>query len=206
MTPDSAGEPRSASGRTMTPRAAFWCALSIWMLTLATAATALIYNHVHPLPPKRERRHGKRGGRHGRGDVHRGLRHRRRAARRGNARRTRSAGSCPPPACRMRSPSSGCCCCNSPVPGSGPTGWAGSGFSASGSWCSSCCSSRPVRCPRAAGGRWRGPPPPPSPAWALGNAFAPTIISAGSPPCATPSAWPGRPGASSTSWPERAQR
>src|SRR6266480_7688326 len=53
MTPDSAGEPRSASGRTMTPRAAFWCALSIWVLTLATAGTALIYNQVHPLPPKR---------------------------------------------------------------------------------------------------------------------------------------------------------
>jgi hypothetical protein len=52
MTPDSRGEPRSASGRTMTPRAAFWCALSIWVLTLATAATALIYNQVHPLPPK----------------------------------------------------------------------------------------------------------------------------------------------------------
>jgi hypothetical protein len=51
MTPDYTGEPRSA-GRTMSPRAAFWCALSIWMLTLATAATALIYNHVHPLPPR----------------------------------------------------------------------------------------------------------------------------------------------------------
>src|SRR6266496_454463 len=34
MTPHSAGEPRSASGRTVTPRAAFWCALSIWVLTL----------------------------------------------------------------------------------------------------------------------------------------------------------------------------
>jgi signal transduction histidine kinase len=52
MTPDSTGEPRSASGRTMTPRAAFWCALSIWVLTLAVAATALIYNQVHPLPAK----------------------------------------------------------------------------------------------------------------------------------------------------------
>jgi signal transduction histidine kinase len=52
MTPDSRGEPRSASGRTMTPRAAFWCALSIWVLTLSAAATALIYNQVHPLPPK----------------------------------------------------------------------------------------------------------------------------------------------------------
>src|SRR5690349_13208124 len=52
MTPDSAGEPQSASGSALTPRAAFWCALSIWMLTLATATTALIYNHVHALPPK----------------------------------------------------------------------------------------------------------------------------------------------------------
>src|SRR6266576_1223045 len=52
MTPDSAGEPQSASGGAMLPRAAFWCALSIWMLTLATATTALIFNHVHALPPK----------------------------------------------------------------------------------------------------------------------------------------------------------
>src|SRR6266566_750147 len=52
MTPDSAGEPRSASGRTMTPRAAFWCALSIWVLTLAVAAAALVYSQVHPLPSK----------------------------------------------------------------------------------------------------------------------------------------------------------
>ena len=52
MTPDSRGEPRSTSGRTMTPRAAFWCALSIWVLTLSAAATALTYNQVHPLPPK----------------------------------------------------------------------------------------------------------------------------------------------------------
>jgi len=50
MTPDYTGEPRSAD-RTVTPRVAFWCALSIWVLTLATAGTALIYNHVHPLPP-----------------------------------------------------------------------------------------------------------------------------------------------------------
>jgi signal transduction histidine kinase len=34
----------------MTPRAAFWCALGIWVLTLATAANVLIYNQVHPLP------------------------------------------------------------------------------------------------------------------------------------------------------------
>src|SRR5215468_4382245 len=50
MTPDYMGEPRSA-GRAMTPRAAFWCALGVWLLTLATTGTALIYNHVHPLPP-----------------------------------------------------------------------------------------------------------------------------------------------------------
>ncbi len=49
MTPDHGGEPRPA-GRTLTPRAAFWCALSIWLLTLATTSTALIYNQVHPLP------------------------------------------------------------------------------------------------------------------------------------------------------------
>jgi signal transduction histidine kinase len=51
VTPDYTGEPRSA-GLTLAPRAAFWCALSIWVLTLATTATALIYNQVHPLPPK----------------------------------------------------------------------------------------------------------------------------------------------------------
>ena len=52
MTPDATGEPRSASGRTVPPRAAFWRAWSVWVLTLAVAATALIYNQVHPLPPK----------------------------------------------------------------------------------------------------------------------------------------------------------
>ena len=50
MTPDYTGEPRSA-GRTVTPRAAFWCALSVWLLMLATAGTALIYNWLYPLPP-----------------------------------------------------------------------------------------------------------------------------------------------------------
>ncbi len=52
MTPDSTAEQRSASGGILTPRAAFWCALSIWVLTLAAFATAMIYNHVHPLPVK----------------------------------------------------------------------------------------------------------------------------------------------------------
>jgi signal transduction histidine kinase len=41
---------RPPGGDVISP-AAFWRALSIWGLTLATAATALIYNHVHPLPP-----------------------------------------------------------------------------------------------------------------------------------------------------------
>jgi signal transduction histidine kinase len=50
MTPDYMGEPRSA-GRTMKSRTAFWCALSIWALTLAVAGGALIFNHLYPLPP-----------------------------------------------------------------------------------------------------------------------------------------------------------
>src|SRR5262245_41729633 len=53
MTPDYMGEPRSA-GRTITPRAAFWCALGIWVLTLAAIGAALIYNHLYPLPPALE--------------------------------------------------------------------------------------------------------------------------------------------------------
>ena len=75
MTPDSTGEPRPAGGRTMTPRAAFWRALCIWVLTLAVTATSLIYNHVHPLPPSLSGGAGKRGERRGRGGFHRGLRH-----------------------------------------------------------------------------------------------------------------------------------
>jgi signal transduction histidine kinase len=50
MTPDYRGEQRSA-GRTITPRAAFWCALSIWALTLVAYGGALIYNRLYPLPP-----------------------------------------------------------------------------------------------------------------------------------------------------------
>src|SRR6266436_2826800 len=52
MTPDSTAGQRSAGGGILTPRAAFWCALSIWVLTLAAFATAMIYNQVHPLPVK----------------------------------------------------------------------------------------------------------------------------------------------------------
>jgi signal transduction histidine kinase len=36
----------------MNPRTAFWCACGIWTLTLAAAGVSLIYNYVHPLPPK----------------------------------------------------------------------------------------------------------------------------------------------------------
>src|SRR5215472_14147268 len=50
MTPDYIGEPRSA-GRSMKPRTAFWCALSIWVLTLAAAGSPLIFNRLYPLPP-----------------------------------------------------------------------------------------------------------------------------------------------------------
>ena len=52
MTPGSTGAAQSAGGSTVTPRAAFWRALCVWVLTVAAAAAALIYNHVHPLPPE----------------------------------------------------------------------------------------------------------------------------------------------------------
>jgi signal transduction histidine kinase len=52
MTPGRTGEAKPAGGNAATPRAAFWRALCVWVLTLAVAATALIYNQVHPLPPK----------------------------------------------------------------------------------------------------------------------------------------------------------
>src|SRR6266496_2393974 len=52
MTPGSTGAAQSAGGSTVTPRAAFWRALCLWVLTVAAAGGALIYNHVHPLPPK----------------------------------------------------------------------------------------------------------------------------------------------------------
>jgi signal transduction histidine kinase len=42
---------RPSGGDDVISRAPFWRALSIWVLTLVTAATALIYNHIHPLPP-----------------------------------------------------------------------------------------------------------------------------------------------------------
>src|SRR5262245_6052422 len=50
MTPDSTAEARSAGRGIIPPQAAFWCALCVWVLTLAATAAALIYNQVHPLP------------------------------------------------------------------------------------------------------------------------------------------------------------
>ncbi|HXZ74558.1 MAG TPA: hypothetical protein VEH31_27335, partial [Streptosporangiaceae bacterium] len=52
MRPDPTAERRSTGGGILTPRAAFWCALGIWVLTLAAFVTSMIYNHVHPLPVK----------------------------------------------------------------------------------------------------------------------------------------------------------
>jgi len=52
MTPGRTGEAKPADANTAAPRAAFWRALCVWVLTLAVTATALIYNQVHPLPPK----------------------------------------------------------------------------------------------------------------------------------------------------------
>jgi signal transduction histidine kinase len=51
MTLDSTGEARPAGDHAVPPRVAFWRALCVWVLTLAVAATNLIYNQVHPLPP-----------------------------------------------------------------------------------------------------------------------------------------------------------
>src|SRR5262245_21134885 len=45
------GPPPTGGGH-MTPRAAFWRALSIWVLTIALTGTAIISNHVRPLPPE----------------------------------------------------------------------------------------------------------------------------------------------------------
>src|SRR2546430_981037 len=52
MTRGRGGEATPAGGNSVTPRAAFWRALCVWVLTLAVAAAALIYNRVHPLPPE----------------------------------------------------------------------------------------------------------------------------------------------------------
>ncbi|HEY7016640.1 MAG TPA: histidine kinase [Streptosporangiaceae bacterium] len=44
--------PRPLIGRALNPRAAFWCALSIWVLTVGVAAFTLTYTAVHPLPAR----------------------------------------------------------------------------------------------------------------------------------------------------------
>ena len=205
MTPDSTGEPQSASGRTMTPRAAFWCALSIWVLTLAADRDALIYNHVHPLPPKLS------GGT-------------------GNA----VAGAVAVTFIVGFATVGALLAWKRPAnPIGWLLSATGLSYAVAfigllllqfprtrvwGHWLGWMCflgigfvvfvlllfptGSLPSR-------RWR----PVAwaagaaiAAWALGNAFAPMIISAGSRRCATPSAWPGRPGTSSTSWPGPARR
>ena len=45
-------EPPPSGGDHVTPRAAFWRALSIWVLTLSAFATSMIYNLAHPLSAK----------------------------------------------------------------------------------------------------------------------------------------------------------
>jgi signal transduction histidine kinase len=40
----------TTDGGAMKPRAAFWCACIIWVLSLSVVAAALAYNSVHPLP------------------------------------------------------------------------------------------------------------------------------------------------------------
>jgi signal transduction histidine kinase len=52
MTLDSTGEAQPAGGCTVPPRAAFWCALCVWVLSLATTATSLVYSQLHPLPAR----------------------------------------------------------------------------------------------------------------------------------------------------------
>ena len=42
--------PRPSAGWARSPRAAFWCALSIWVLTLGVTAFTMAYTAVNPLP------------------------------------------------------------------------------------------------------------------------------------------------------------
>src|SRR5581483_10040446 len=44
--------PRPSAGRALNPRAAFWCALSIWVLTLGVSAFTLAYTAINPLPAR----------------------------------------------------------------------------------------------------------------------------------------------------------
>src|SRR5215472_10799385 len=45
------GKSHRPPGGHVSPRVAFWRALSIWVLTLSAFATAMIYSRIHPLPP-----------------------------------------------------------------------------------------------------------------------------------------------------------
>src|ERR1700746_580372 len=44
--------PRPFAGRALNPRAAFWCALSIWVLTLGVSTFTLAYTAINPLPAR----------------------------------------------------------------------------------------------------------------------------------------------------------
>ena len=52
MTPGSKVSRQPAGGHPGTPRAVFLRAWSLWVLTIAVTVSVLIYNHVHPLPPE----------------------------------------------------------------------------------------------------------------------------------------------------------
>src|SRR6266536_2026452 len=161
MTPGPMGGAPSAGGKAVTPRVAFWRARCVWVLTLAVTATALIYSQVHPLPPKLG----------GQGNAVTGtvlvafivgfatvgalLAWKRPANPIGwllSATGLSNAFAAAAGLLLLQFP-------RTRVWGDW-LGWMY--FSASGSYPSSCCSSRPVRCPHAAGGRWRGRQLPPS--------------------------------------------
>ena len=51
MTPGSQANRQPVGSHPRTPRAVFWRAWSLWVLTMAATVSALTYNQVHPLPP-----------------------------------------------------------------------------------------------------------------------------------------------------------
>ena len=145
------------AGRTLTPRTAFWCALSTWALTLAVTATALVYTAsvraCRPAASREARRTAWPGSRSSRVSP--------RSARCscGSARQSHrmATGRHRPVVCgrRQRGGPARCISLGTLTCGAG-LGW--TGCSASGSRSSCCCCSPPGTCPRAAGGRWPGQP------------------------------------------------
>ena len=165
---------RMHGGPGLGPRAAFWCAWSLWALSVVTTATALTYSAIHPLPAKIQ------------GSLADGvivvtfiggfatvgaLLAWKRAA--------NPIGwlMCGTALSYAVGESGSSCFCVSHGRRRWATGWAGPGCSASASRRLCCCCSRPGRCPLVAGGRWRGPEQTGLAGWVLGNAFAPTIFS-----------------------------